>query len=88
MNIVKLPEHIMKIKESEMINEYLDLARYLEELRNTGVNVVLFVVGVLETVPTSMDKELKEQKISRKIKTLQITAWLRSAKILRRVLEN
>ena len=40
----------VKIKESEKINKYLDLARGLKKLRNMRVTVISIVVGALVTV--------------------------------------
>ncbi len=45
------------------------------------------IVGVLETVPKNLEKTLRELEIRGRIKAIQTTTLLRSARILRRVLE-
>ena len=49
--------------------------------------VIPVVIGVLETVPKGLKKGLEELEIGGRIKTIQTTALLRLARILRRVLE-
>ena len=65
------------------MDKYLDLARELKRLWNMKVKVIPIVVGALGTVP----KGLESLKISGRIETIQNTALLQSARILRRVLE-
>ena len=50
------------------------------------VTVIQIVVGALETIRKGLIKELKDLVI-RQVENLQTTALLRSARILRRVLE-
>ena len=65
--------------------KYLDLARELKKLWNMKVTVISIVNGVLRTVPKGLEKELEELEIGWRAKTIQNTALLRSARILRRV---
>ena len=51
------------------------------------VTVILIVVRALGMVPKGLERELKELEIRGRIKTIQTTALLRSARILGRVLE-
>ena len=51
------------------------------------VNVMQIVIGALGTVPKGWVKELEELKIGGRIDTVQTTAWLKSLRILRKVLE-
>ena len=51
------------------------------------MTVILDVVGVLGIVPKVLEGELEMLEIRERIKTIQTTALLRSARILRRVLE-
>ena len=51
------------------------------------VKAIPIVIGVLETVPRGLVKELEDLEIRGRVKTIQTTGWLRSARILRRVLE-
>ena len=77
----------VEIKESEKIDKYLDLARELKELYNMKLTMVPVIVGVPGTVPKGLEKRMEEQEIRGKVEIVQITALLRSAWILRRVLE-
>ena len=54
---------------------------------NIRVTVISNVVGALGTVPSGFEKRLEKREIRRKIETVQTTAFSRSARILRRVLE-
>ena len=45
------------------------------------------VVGGLDTIPKGVVKGLKDLEISEQVETIQTRASLRSARILRRVLE-
>ena len=76
-----------KITESEKIDKYLDLARELKTPWNMRLTVIPIVVGALGTVLKSLETGLSELKIWETIKTIQTTALLRSARILRKVLE-
>ena len=51
------------------------------------MTVIPIVVGALGTVPKGMEKRLGELEIRGRIEAIQTTAVLKSAKILRRVLE-
>ena len=51
------------------------------------MKVIPIVIGLLVMVSKGKGKILKELKIWRKIETIQTTAVLRSARILRRILE-
>ena len=66
------------------MDKYLDLARELKKLWNMKVKVIPIVVGAHGTVPKGLEKGLE---IRGRIETIQNTALLQSARILRRVLE-
>ena len=51
------------------------------------VKTTLIVTGVLDTVTKGLVQGLEELGIRERVETIQTTALLRSAKILRRVLE-
>ena len=51
------------------------------------VTVITIVIGALETDSISLIRGLEEDVIGGRIKTIQTTALLRPARILRRVLE-
>ena len=87
VDYVALPDHRMKLKESEKWNKYLDLSRELKNLWNITVTVKPIVVRTLGTVPKGLIKRLEDLEIRGWVETIQITALLRSARILRGVLE-
>ena len=80
-------DHKVKIKESETLDKYLDLAREWKKLRNMRVTVIPIVVGVLGTAPKGFEKGPEELEIKRRLVVVLITALSRSARILRKVLE-
>ena len=51
------------------------------------VMVIPIVIGALGTVPKGLEKGQEELEIRTQIETIHVTAWLRSAKTLRRVLK-
>ena len=86
--IVIVPaDHRIKLKESEKKDKYLDLARELKKLWNMKVTIVPIVIGALGTVTNGLLKGLEDLEVSRQVETIQTTALLRTARILRRVLE-
>ena len=81
-------DHRVKLKEIEKKNKYMDLARELKKkLWNMKVKVVPNVIGAIGTVPKGLEKSLSELEIKGRIETIQTTALLKSARIIRRVLE-
>ena len=80
-------DHRIKVKECEKKNKYLDLARDLKKLRNMQVTVIPIVIGAYGTVTKGLLKGLEGLKVSGRVETIQTTALLRTARILRRVLE-
>ena len=51
------------------------------------VMIVLFVIGALGTITKGLLKALEDLEVGRRVETIQITALLRTARILRRVQE-
>ena len=49
-------DHRVKMKENEIMDKYLDLARELKKLWNMKVKVIPIVDGALGTVPTGLAK--------------------------------
>ena len=82
-----LADHRMKLKEGEKKDKYLDLARKLKKLWKIKVTVILNEIGALYTVTKGLVKGLEELEIRTRVETIQTTALLRSARILRKVLE-
>ena len=66
---------------------YLDPARELKKKRwNMKVTVIPIVIGALSTVTKGLVPGLGYLEIRERVETIQTTALLRSARILRRVL--
>ena len=66
----------------------MDLARELKKkLWNMKVTAIPIVTSALGTVPKGLVKGQEDLEIRGKVETIQTTAILRSARILRRVLE-
>ena len=75
------------LKESEKKDKYLDLARELKKLWNMKVTIVPIVIGALGTITKGLLKGLKDLEVGERVETIQTTALIRTARILRRVLE-
>ena len=80
-------DHRIDLNESEKKDKYLDLARELKKLWNMKVTIVPIVIGALGTVTKGLLKGLEDLEVSGWVETIQMTALLRTARILRRVLE-
>ena len=74
-------------KDIEKKDKYLDLARELKKLWNMKVTLKPFVIGAFGTVTKGLLKGLEDLEIRRLVETIQTTTLLRTARILRRVLE-
>ena len=59
----------------------------MRKLGNIRVTVISIITGTLGMVPYGLDRRLEELEIGGRVETFQITELLRSARILRRVLE-
>ena len=81
-------DHRIKLKESEKKDKYLDLARELKKKRwNMKMTIIPIVIGTFGTVNKGFLKGLKDLVITGRVDTIQTTTLLRTARILRRVLE-
>ena len=79
--------HRIKLKENEKKENYLDLARELKKLRNMTVTIMPIINGSFGTVTKGLFKELQDLEIRGRVETIQTTAFVRSTRILRKVLE-
>ena len=79
----------VKLKLNEKKDKYQDLARELKTTTtwNVKATVIPIVIGARATVAKGLLKGLWDMEIRRRMETIQTTALLRSARILRRVLE-
>ena len=80
-------DHRIKLKECEKKDEYLDLARELKKLWNMRVTIVPIVIGVFGTVTKGLLKDLKDYVVGGRAETIHTIAILKTAGILKRVLE-
>ena len=80
-------DHRINLKESEKEDKYLDLAWELKKLWNMKVTIVPIVIGALGTITKGLLKGLEDLEIGGRVETIQTTALLKTARILRRVLE-
>ena len=78
-----LADHRINLKESEKKDKYLDLARELKKLWNIKVTIVPIVISVLGTVTKGLLKGLEDLEVGGQVETIQTTALLRVARILR-----
>ena len=78
-------DHRIKLKECEKKEKYLDLARELKKkLWNMKVTIIPIVIGAFGT--KGLLKGLMDLEVDGRVETIQTTALLRTARILRRVL--
>ena len=82
-----LADHRINLKECEKKDKYLDLAWELKKLWNMHVTIIPIVIGVFGTVTKWLLKGVEDLKVGRRVETIQTTTLLRTARILRRVLE-
>ena len=68
-------------------NNNNNLARELKKLCNMKVTIVPIVIGALGTVIKGLLKGLEDLEVGGRVETIQSTALLRTARILRRVPE-
>ena len=87
VNFAVPADHRIKLKECEKKGKYLDLARELKKLWNMQVTIIPIVIGVFGTVIKGLLKGLEDLEVGEGVETIQTTALLRTASILRRVLE-
>ena len=74
-----------KIKESE--KRYLDFVRGPKKLWNVKKTVITIVIGALEIIPKGLVNGLDDLETRGQVEIIQTMSLLRSARILRRVLE-
>ena len=80
-------DHRIKMNECEKKDKYLDLARELKKLWNMKVTIIPIVIGVFGTVTKRLLKGLEDLEVGGRVETIQTTTFLRTARIVRRVLE-
>ena len=81
-------DHRINLKECEKKDNYLDLARELKNLWNMKVTIVPIVIGAFGTITKGLLKGLEDLEVGGRVETIQMTVLLRTARILRRVIES
>ena len=87
MNFAVPADYRIKLTECEKRDKYLDLAKELKKLCNMKVTIIPIVNGAFDTVTKGLLKGLEDLEVGARVETIQTAALLRSARILRRVLE-
>ena len=77
----------IKLKECEKRDKYLDLARELKKLSNMKMTIIPIVIGTFGTVTKGLLKGQEDLEVGGRVETIQTTALLKTARILRRVVE-
>ena len=80
-------DHRIKLKECEKKDKYLNLARELKKLWNMKVAIIPIVIGAFGTVTKGLLKGLEDLEVGGRVETIQTTALLKTARMVRRVLE-
>ena len=83
-------DHRIKLKEIETKDMYLDLDREMKKknkLWNMKVTIIATVIRAFSTVTKRLSKGLEDLEVGRRVDTIQTTTLLRTARILRRILE-
>ena len=80
-------DHRINLKECEKKEKYLDLARELKKLWNMKVTIVPIVIGAFGTVTKGLLKGLEDLEVGGRVETIKTIVLLKTASILRRVLE-
>ena len=65
----------------------IDLVREFKKLWNMKETIVPIVIGAFGTITKGLLKSLKDLEVDGRVGTIQMTAFLRTARIPRRVLE-
>ena len=84
VNFAVPADHRIKLKECEKKDKYLDLARELKKLWNMQVTIIPIVIGAFGIVTKGLLKGLEDLEVGGRVETIQTTALLRTARILRR----
>ena len=79
--------HRIKLKECETKDKYLDLARELKKLWNMKVTIIPIVIGAFGTITKGLLKGLEDLEVDGRVGTIEMTALLRTDRILRKVQE-
>ena len=76
-----------KVERKQKMDKYLDFARELKKLWNMKMMIISIVIAALGTVMKGLIQGLEGLEMIGRMDTIPTIALLRSARILRRVLE-
>ena len=80
-------DHRIKLKESEKKDKYPDFARELKKLWNKKVKIIPMAIGAFSTVTKGLLKGLEDLEVRGRVETIRTATLLRTARVLRKVLE-
>ena len=83
VNFAVPADHRINLKECEKKDKNLNLTRELKNLWNMKVTIVPIVIGALGTITKGLLKGLEDLEVGGWVETIQMTALLRMARILR-----
>ena len=63
-------DHIMKLKENEKKDNYLDLVRKLKKAWNMKVTIILIMIGAFGTVSKGLLEGLEDWEIRGRMETI------------------
>ena len=87
MDSAEPADHRIKLKEIEKKDNYLDLAGELKNLQNMKLTIIPIVTSAYGTVTKGLLLALEDLEIGGRVETIKTTALLRTARIMRRVME-
>ena len=79
-------DYRIKLKECEKRDKYLDLVRESKKLWNMKVTIIPIVIGAFGTVTKELLKGREDLEVGGRVETIQTTALLKTASMLRGVL--
>ena len=87
VNFAVPDDHIIKLKECEKRDKYIDLARELKKLWNVKMTIVPIVIGAFGMGTKGLLKSLKQLEVGGREEIIKRTVLLNTDRILRRILE-
>ena len=81
-----LVDYRILLKENDMKYKYMNLAWEMKKLRNMKITIIPIMIGTFDTLTKGLFKGLEDLKMRGLVETIQTTALLRLARILRSVL--
>ena len=76
-------DHRIKLKECEKKDKYLDLTGEFKKIWNIKLTIIPIMIGAFGTWTKKLLKGLEDLEVGGRVETIQTTALLRTARILR-----